>query len=162
MDRLGERAEVCLAVEGLALTADTDEAAIAAQEARWQGFPYLSDERLAEAIQRRFDQALAAARGDAAALQSLREGQADHLARRGELCLHMEVLAGIESPPEAREARMAFQVSRLSAAMQEGRPDDAEEALRVEQDWYLTGHAGGEEPALQARFRRALAAIARG
>jgi DNA repair protein SbcC/Rad50 len=67
---------------------------------------------------------------DAAALQAWwqdgpGEGDADTLR---EACIALEVLAGIESPPEEKQARMAYQMKRLVEGMGSG-PGDARERL---------------------------------
>ena len=86
--------------------------------------------------------------------------QAANQQRRGEICLHLEIRSGVDSPPELAEARMAFQVSRLSGRMAAGEGDPLEAAPQLERDWYVCGPA--PEPAmseLEARFERARAAL---
>jgi hypothetical protein len=53
------------------------------------------------------------------------EGDADTLR---EACIALEVLAGIESPPEEKQARMAYQMKRLVEGMGSG-PGDSRERL---------------------------------
>jgi hypothetical protein len=67
---------------------------------------------------------------DSAALQAWwqdgpDEGDADTLR---EACIALEVLAGIESPPEEKQARMAYQMKRLVEGMGSG-PGDSRERL---------------------------------
>jgi len=111
-------------------------------------------------MQGRFEQALAAAKGDADQRQRLLQARETHLTRRQQLCLHMEILAGVESPPEVREARLTYQVERLARAMSQGKRDPTPEAEEMERDWYLTGFPGSPaDGVLESRFQRALAAI---
>ncbi len=77
------------------------------------------------------------------------------------LCIRAEILAGIDSPAEAGEARMAYQVSRLSSALKgtgaEIAPDTAHSL------WLEWLQVGVVEPELRnrltARFRQAMATI---
>jgi hypothetical protein len=62
-----------------------------------------------------------------------------------EACIALEVLAGIESPPEEKKARMAYQMKRLVEGMGSGPGDSGERlleainrfiALRPPADWF--------------------------
>jgi hypothetical protein len=46
-----------------------------------------------------------------------------------EACIALEVLAGIESPPEEKQARMAYQMKRLVAGMGSGQGDSKDRLL---------------------------------
>jgi len=83
---------------------------------------------------------------DAAALAAWRQngvGDSDADTLR-EACIALEVLAGIESPPEEKKARMAYQMKRLVEGMGSGPGDSRERlleainrfiALRPPADW---------------------------
>jgi DNA repair protein SbcC/Rad50 len=79
------------------------------------------------------------------------------------LCIRMEILAGIESPPEAAQARLAYKVTRLSAAMRDGERESAEpqvEAEEIERTWYLTGAVPSDKTqSLEQRFSQACQAF---
>lgn len=46
-----------------------------------------------------------------------------------EACIALEILNGIESPPEDKEARMAYQMKRLVEGMGSGQTDDSQQLL---------------------------------
>jgi len=74
----------------------------------------------------------------------------------------LEILAGVDSPPEVKEARMAYQVKRLSEAMKggnlDGEPADKTAELQtIERTWYLIGAIPAEAAhKLEQRFQQAL------
>jgi DNA repair protein SbcC/Rad50 len=74
---------------------------------------------IANALEQR-RQRLNTALTDAAALTALRQQLAEHNQALPTECLRLEILADIPSPPEYAEARMAYQVSRLSTEMGQG------------------------------------------
>ena len=98
-----------------------------------------------------------AADGEALAARARTETTSQE--QRQELCIRMEILAGIDSPEEYAEARMAYQVNRLSEAMGGGEtrpPDRWEDLTRA---WCLAGPPPSEiAEALEARFQRASSA----
>ena len=62
--------------------------------------------------------------------------------QRLELCLKLEIAAGVESPPDCREARLACQVALLAEQMKRGLHPSLEEQLRdLSLDWYATAAA---------------------
>ena len=71
----------------------------------------------------------------------------------------MEILAGVESPPEAAGERLAYQVDRLSAAMSRGLKEQSiepqAEAEEIEQRWYLTAAPSEQTQELEQRFQKA-------
>ncbi len=160
LDRLGEKAALRRRLETLACAGDAEADAITELESQWSALGPLDDGAADQRISDAFAAALSAARGDTEARERLLAAQAANQAKREELCLHMEILAGIDSPPEAQEARMAYQVERLSEAMHQGKPEPAAEAQTVAQAWCFTGAGNtGAEQALEERFRRALNAM---
>ena len=84
---------------------------------RWQALPQL-DAAHAKAMQARYDLASAALQGDGSAEESLRDTLEQNLKHRLQLCLELEVAAGVESPPEYADERMKYQVSLLADSMQ--------------------------------------------
>jgi hypothetical protein len=68
----------------------------------------------------------------------------------------MEILAGVDSPAEAQQARLEVQVKRLAGAMGQGSEDTQDRIAEIRQQWYLTGGGpAGEERILQQRFEKA-------
>lgn len=153
MALLERQAALC---EGLERgTADADTA-----EAQWQALPSHRDAERQRAIGARFAAALAAARSGRGGLAERQAALAANGARRAEICLRLEVLAGIDSPPEHREERLAFQVARLKDHMRDGEGDPLQGDGRLIDAWYLCGAAPQEvAPTLDARFARARAAL---
>lgn len=85
---------------------------------------------------------------------------ADNAERLHDLCIRMEIAAGIDSPQQDQQRRMELQVSRLSSGLQ-GRQNQAVsgaeliEQLQVE--WCLIGPVGAMERAqFGQRFKAAL------
>jgi hypothetical protein len=112
--------------------------------------PELADATLETAIAQRFEQAYT---GQVHFSEAAKKAQEM-------LCIQMEILAGIDSPPEATEDRMAYQVARLSEAMTSGDKksfkDKMIEAQAVEQQWYLADPVEEETAIrLQRRFDKA-------
>jgi uncharacterized protein (DUF305 family) len=72
----------------------------------------------------------------------------------------MEILAGVESPPEVQQARLEFQVNRLAEAMGQGSGDKVGEMADIRREWYLSGGApANQEKILQGRFEKACPGI---
>ncbi len=123
---------------------------------RWQALPAVSEmddeTRLSERFEAAFQRLVA--EDGARALDP--ETLTTNLETRESLCLRIEILSGVESPPEYAEARMAYQVERLATALG-GRgasgDEDAEALIRA---WCLIGPAPCEHAAaLEARFEHA-------
>ena len=111
-------------------------------------------------LQQRFELASLALAGESGAREELLAALPRNLARRLELCLEMEVAAGLESPAEFGEARMRLQVSRLADALGHRQEDTVAGAGRLRElllDWYQTGPAPAEAHAgLAARVERVI------
>ncbi len=57
-----------------------------------------------------------------------------------ELCLRLEILAGVESPDEAKQARMQYQVAIMADEMKSSEKKDNKTTLEeIENSWYSTG-----------------------
>jgi exonuclease SbcC len=85
----------------------------------------------------------------------------DNLEAKRRLCLQLEILAGVESPPEFRDARLRYQVEHMAEHMKAGiQQDSRKQAAELETQWYATGAVpAAEAEALEARFAKALAAL---
>ena len=163
MELLHRRAVLCEELEGYLEHPEDAGSVLQDIQARWQGLPALGNRLLQEQIDRRYQSAQSALveQGDRLAAQL--KDMAVNRERRENLCLHMEVLAGMESPPEEARQRLALQVERLSEHMREGEGDVRTEPMRLEQEWYLTGPAGEQSRAsLEQRFLSALRAMTDG
>ncbi|MCB1644009.1 MAG: DUF349 domain-containing protein [Pseudomonadales bacterium] len=134
---LARKAGLCQQLESGAINRET-------LDAGWQGETELPDEWLA-AIEARRDAAAAAT---------------DPQARRSDaelLCVQLEILAEIESPAEAQQLRMKFQVERLNRELSQGlketrSPQDQVRDIQVA--WYTLGPVADLAP-LQHRFETA-------
>ncbi len=131
------------------------EALIAAADTEWGQLAEL-DKADEQAIRTRFDAACAAARDGKTPLNA-----DDETAKAQEIfCIRMEIVAGLESPGDSSQTRMAYQVERLARAMSGERPASedggAAEAKTVAHDWYLSGPCS---EALEQRFETARAAV---
>lgn len=93
------------------------------------------------------------------------QARARAAATKDQLCLRAEILAGIESPPEAKAARLEMQVAQLADRMQGaalrntgGSERAGGEPQQILSTWYeLASAAAAQEEALSARFARAKA-----
>jgi hypothetical protein len=105
LDNLAGRAALCHQWEQTILNGGAiDREAV---KAEWEALPGLNEARTA-AINERFAQVFE--RPADAAL-------ADNLARKQDACLRLEVMLELDSPPDCRAERMAYQVERLNASM---------------------------------------------
>jgi hypothetical protein len=160
LELLREKAALCEALER-ELFAPAQSATVEQLAAAWQKLEALPDVRLEQALTARFDAALGPLRGerasDAAGLQGT---AADNLERRLALCLQLELLAGVESPPQFAEQRLALQVQLLAGAMT-GQLSEAERQERKRQlleEYFTIGPVPPDQvPALQSRIDAVLA-----
>ena len=164
LEGTGARARLCERLESGALAGGMAEperqALLDETEQAWQALAPL-DDACEAALRERFVLAGRALTGDAQARQTLETGLEKNLKRRLELCLQMEIEAGIDSPPEYADARMQLQVSRLEDAFKHRQEDSSGGRLRaLQMAWYQAGPVPvAEMPALEARFARALAGM---
>ncbi len=160
LELLHRRAVLCEELEGYLEHPEDARPVLQDIQTRWQSLPALGDPAVQEQIDRRYLTAHRALVEQGARLEAQLKGMALNQERRESLCLHMEVLAGMESPPEEAQQRLALQVERLSEHMQQGEGDVHRGAMRLEKEWYLTGPPGEETKAsLERRFLRALQAM---
>lgn len=167
IQNLREHACLCARIESLSSETEPSapiEAEIAQARQDWEALPPLP-ETWVEPLRQRFETACRAATEDAETRQKLLLILQENLETKKSLCLRLEILAGVDSPPEFAQARMEHQVARLSESLstREAPPSEQkklDEAREVEQGWYLTAALPGElNEALEARFDRALAAL---
>jgi len=156
MDILRRKAAFCTEFEQtgtiarLQIPDDSDR--IAAIQTAWAEFPNLEKPDTEAAIEQRFQQAVASTGGSPELNEKI-------LKAKETLCVRMEILAGVESPPEGMPARLAYQVARLSAAMSNGEKESQNKLAEVEdieRHWYLSDAVYSEQkPRLEQRFSHA-------
>ncbi len=152
LDLLQRQADLCERLE-LSLLGETAEPIDPeTAQRRWKELPAHADPELQEALAARFERALAAAQ-DPEQISELRRGYAANQKTRGRLCLQLEIIAGVQSPPELAQERLELQVARLSERMGEREEDPLTGATHLLQTWYLCGPAPASE-SLTARFER--------
>ncbi len=152
---LAAYAELCERAEQAALGGEPGLGAQPELHAAWETLPALEDSEALGRLEARFRSALAAA-ADTAARDRLSDGLTRNLDQCRALCLDLEILLGVESPPEEREARLAHQVQRLARAMGERERDNTpQQAHRLRRELLLTGPLPPEHaPILRARLER--------
>lgn len=156
LDLLAQQAELCARLERATQETADDGSDRAAVQAAWAELPSHADESLQAAIGARFAAALGALeQGKPASAEVL---TANHRAREA-LCLQLEILAQVESPPELANERLAVQVNRLSERMEAGEKDPLANAAGLLTKWFLCGPAPAA-PELEERFTRVRAALA--
>ncbi len=152
---LHARSRVCARLERLLALAPVDAELLVQDRDSWQALLPLPD-ALMESIQHRFDAAARALTEAPERAPALIAALEQNLERKRIWCLCMEIVAGVESPPEWAQQRMAYQVARLSASLA-GASAKNDEALYdprlLQEQWCLTGALPAEpEAALDARF----------
>ena len=114
---------------------------------------------LLEPIQRRFA-TVCQALHDPEQARTLRETLEQNLPRKQTWCVCMEIVAGMESPPDQAQLRMTYQVARLSASLAGGaavKSDALYDAQQLQEQWFLNGALPETAAvALDERFLRAL------
>ena len=91
-----------------------------------------------------------------------KEQEAESLQAVDLLCVRLEVLAGLDSPPESAKTRRQYQVSRLSAALseREAPPDPKVDFEDIQRSFFLAGPLPVDacQP-MQQRFEKAMKAF---
>ncbi|MGA7981380.1 MAG: DUF349 domain-containing protein [Chromatiaceae bacterium] len=158
---LARQAALCERLERALEVADAS-VDLADVEGAWQALPVQRDGALQAAIEARFTCALAALKGEHATTAGVLEDFVANGRRRAELCLQLEILAQVDSPPDLAKERLALQVTRLKEHMSDGERDPLESTSQLLHEWYLCGSApASEAAALEARFERAREALQR-
>lgn len=156
LDLLAARAALCERLERAQETEAIAGPEPAAVEVEWRALPEQRNPDLQAAIERRFGRALTALKQGGERLDALRGAFVAGGERRAELCLHLEILAGVDSPPELAKERLQFQVTRLTEHMRDGEKDPLQATSRLLQEWYLCDPAPVSEAAsLERRFLHA-------
>lgn len=161
--RLHERARLCARLEALLADPSADRAATLAEvRERWATLPALPA-ALLEPMQQRFvtvAQVLSET-DPARSAAELRAALEANLERKRIWCVCMEIVAGVESPPESAALRMEYQVARLSASLAGAvaKADAIYDPRHLQEQWCLTGALPADREAeLDTRFLRALEA----
>lgn len=156
---LAARAAICADLEQRVLGDDSPDGRMAARadaESDWAALAEAGEPT--REIAERFEVACAAAEQDASREALARVAAANKEAKES-ICLQLEVLTGIDSPPEYEKARMALQVSRLQQSLA-GKGTEAGDPASLERDWYRTGAVPpADHAALEARFARVVAVL---
>lgn len=161
LETLNDRAKLCHSIEEQVRCGNVDPDTASQARARWEAFGECAD-ATARALAKRFEQACSAAANEEGSRDQLQAASPQNRTRREELCLQLEVLSGVDSPPEQSEARMALQVSRLSEALSQGKSTPNDEFDGLVKEWYTTGPAMDETAAsLEQRFQLARSAFAK-
>ncbi|HSR66844.1 MAG TPA: DUF349 domain-containing protein [Acidobacteriota bacterium] len=157
MQSLRRKGDLCAELEAVqGLSAAKAKKMVESAQAQWEELPELSKED-EQRMRRRFDQACQALLEGRS--QDWDETAAKHLREADLLCVRMEMLAGIDSPPESAEVRMRYQVSRLSSALvdREKPANPKSEAEEIEHDLCFLGPLPDEKAeGIQKRFLQAL------
>ncbi|MBK1695323.1 hypothetical protein CKO09_11340 [Chromatium weissei] len=156
---LQQQAALCEQLEHSVLgVADEPIAPEIAQQC-WQALQGADhDHAVHSALATRFERALAAA-VQPEQLELLRSDYAVNGAQRQRLCVQLEIIAGIESPPEFAQQRLEFQVARLAERMVAGEDDPLRGATQLLHEWFRCGPAP-MDAALAARFIRVYQTLA--
>ncbi|MGQ9659204.1 MAG: DUF349 domain-containing protein [Thermochromatium sp.] len=157
LDCLERQAALCERLELALIEGRGDGLDLEGLRREWAGLPVQEDPALQRAITARFERALRAME-DAAELEALRQSFADNGRHRAQLCLQLEIAAGVETPAEFAQQRLELQVARLAERLSEGEGDSLQSGLQLLHHWYLLGPAP-QDPALEGRFARARAAL---
>jgi hypothetical protein len=108
-------------------------------QAAWQSLPVLADASKEQLLQQRFNEALRYHRGEISPVD-WQKRLATLSSEMRQLAVRLEILVGLESPAEAAQERMAYQVSRLSQAMQRGSQQDRrDDPVDLAMDFYYKG-----------------------
>lgn len=157
LELLARQAELCQQLETSLLQAP-ERCDLHSIQTHWAELETHRDGTLQAAIQGRFERALTAAQ-DSAALAALRADYAANADVLDRLCLQLEIIAGVESPPALSQQRLEFQVARLSERMSEGEEDPLQGATRLLREWYLCGPAPRTQELVE-RFNQVREALA--
>lgn len=157
---LHEQGTLCERLERMVEDGAVDDDALAKIESEWDELGEQRNADLQRGMRARFDAALEAARAGETGRDAFAERLAENGRQRAELCLHLEILAQVDSPPELTQERLEFQVARLKGRMTGGGRDPLVGTASLLQQWYLCGVApAADSPALEQRFQRVWEAL---
>jgi hypothetical protein len=132
-----ERVALCEALEACLF----GEGDVESLEASWQVLPELRDTSFEQVLSTRFMHVRQALREGGEALARLTAAAEGNLALGRSVCLQLELLAGVDSPVEFAEERLAMQVEMLPGAMTGhlAGPGRQEEILRLLGEYLAIG-----------------------
>ncbi|MDG4555274.1 MAG: DUF349 domain-containing protein [Candidatus Competibacter sp.] len=154
--RLQQRSQLCARLEA-ELETQRDDTVLPSTRQEWGALPDLPV-ALATALQRRFDAACEALTGAPDQAQAARARLEHTLKRKQIWCVCMEIVAGVDSPPEFAQLRMEYQVARLSASLAGGgvNTETLYDPRQLQEQWWLTGALPTQAAAeLDTRFLHA-------
>ena len=102
-------------------------------------------DQISKAIQQRFDDDMDIVEqlikdDDIALIDTLKQKSASAKQAKLNLCLQLEILANVDSPPQYQQARLEFQVSMLANRMKQSHKDNlASEAQALAASWFVAG-----------------------
>ncbi len=156
------RTQLCTQVERLLWSDEQTHDALVDIKAQWAALTPLKNPQAA-ALEQRFLKACQSVEEGGSAKTGLQAAAAANVKRKQLLCLRLEVLAKIDSPPEFAKARMEYQVARLTESLTGGalaRKSLTEEVRAIQDEWHSMGALPpDQEQVLEARFARALSAL---
>ncbi len=155
---LCERSRLCARLEALLAAAPVDAGTLDQARETWRTLPGLPS-ALLEPIQQRFDTVVQSLTGLPEQSLELLANLERNLERKRIWCVCMEIVAGVESPPEFAQLRMEYQVARLSASLAgaAAKIDSLYDPRLLQEQWCLTGALPAEAAAeLDIRFLHAL------
>ncbi|MFZ1574922.1 MAG: DUF349 domain-containing protein, partial [Chromatiaceae bacterium] len=154
LDLLAHQARVCSDLEQALEKGEDAMGALAAAEAQWQALGPHPDDQLRQGMDARFQRARDRGAAD------LGDQRAANARERAEICLSLEILAQIDSPPECAAQRLAFQVNRLQEHLATGEDNPLATSAHIIERWFLAGPApAAEARALERRFEHAQTAL---
>ncbi len=132
---LKAKANICTQIEVMAETRENNTESLTQLKQQWSAFDPLASSDLEQAIHQRYQQAL----NYLDSLLGFGDACKKNKSQLQMYCIQLEILAGLESPPEFQQQRMQYQVARLSSAMQHDQANTIEDSFVIQQQWYLTG-----------------------
>ena len=148
LDRLRQKASLCTQLEALAASASEQQLQEISQQ--WDAIE-LHNPGLSQRIEARRESALTTMDRDAIT------------AERRMLCIRLEILLDIETPPEDKALRMQYQLQQMNQSGLSQQVIDSKQVIEdMELDWLCMPGAGAEQQvALDERFQRAKKSSAR-
>ncbi|MCK5877703.1 MAG: DUF349 domain-containing protein [Candidatus Marithrix sp.] len=153
LDLLKQKVGFCVELER-----DMNQGKADVIQSSWNELPKLNEVELESKMEQRFQ----------AICEAIKTGvvveMGNNVETKEALCIRMEILAGIESPLDAHGARLAYQVERLSAAINGAETDVISkpqlEVEEIEWDWCSIGAVPSDKTQpLEQRFNRAITAF---
>ncbi|MGB5065467.1 MAG: DUF349 domain-containing protein [Candidatus Competibacter sp.] len=137
---LQQRSRLCARLEAELETQREDDSVLPSTRQEWATLPNLPA-ALAAALQQRFDTVCQALAGAPDQMQAARACLEHDLERKQIWCVCMEIVAGVDSPPEFAQLRMEYQVARLSASLAgtAAKTEALYDPHRLQEQWCLTG-----------------------